>query len=581
MAPTEQPPYLVSRPAIEWQAERPFESRHGDWYASHEPVAEKHHVFLNGCELPERFAQLRAHRFVIGEIGFGFGTNFLLALAAWQHQAHGRAHLHYVAFDSAPPAASDLKRWHKATGLAAADLLHAWPEPVRGVHRLHFRGNVHLTLVLDDMAAVQDLIPAADAWFLDGFSPARNPDAWDSRLLALISQRLRPGGILATYSAAHAVRHALESAGLAITRTEGFGRKRHMTRARATGDWVPTVHGSPRVAVLGGGLAGSSITASLERHGADPILVDSGAPIPQRPLVIFPYLSAAPEPFSRFSLAAFEYVQRTHCHALTRTGLFRIAEGRNAERLAVIADRFAQAPGIVAAGKKKLRNTWHTGLEFERAGWTSETQLRRSPHLKTTCTLPTTADSNVVRILGERGDAVLDAEACVITAGAGVAELAELYPYIQSLPGSTAEVALSPDPHLIQMVSGAFTLVPLGSGRYSLGATWPTAPNPVLEQDLDARVMNALGCTVSRGASEQGLRCSTRDRVPLMGKLHAGVWLCTAFGARGATHAPLAAEACVSQLLGLPAATSTDITRALAPGRFALRAQRKGRSNQT
>ena len=73
-----------------------------------------------------------------------------------------------------------------------------------------------------------------------------------------------------------------------------------------------------------------------------------------------------------------------------------------------------------------------------------------------------------MRILGERGDAVLDAEACVITAGAGVAELAELYPYIQSLPGSTAEVALSPDPHLIHIVSGAFTLVPVSYTHLTL-----------------------------------------------------------------------------------------------------------------
>ena len=72
----------------------------------------------------------------------------------------------------------------------------------------------------------------ADAWFLDGFSPARNPELWEPALLAAVAARSTPGATAATYSAAGHVRRALAAAGFTVTRTAGYGEKRHMTRAR-------------------------------------------------------------------------------------------------------------------------------------------------------------------------------------------------------------------------------------------------------------------------------------------------------------------------------------------------------------
>ena len=69
----------------------------------------------------------------------------------------------------------------------------------------------------------------ADAWYLDGFSPAKNPELWEAGLLRAVGAHTAPGGTFATYSAAGAVRRALEAAGFTVERRPGFGRKRHMS----------------------------------------------------------------------------------------------------------------------------------------------------------------------------------------------------------------------------------------------------------------------------------------------------------------------------------------------------------------
>ena len=89
------------------------------------------------------------------------------------------------------------------------------------------------TLVLGDARkTVSNIAQKADAWFLDGFSPAKNPELWEPALMAQISAQTAPQGTAATYTAAGFVRRALAEAGFDVTRRTGFGRKRHMTTAR-------------------------------------------------------------------------------------------------------------------------------------------------------------------------------------------------------------------------------------------------------------------------------------------------------------------------------------------------------------
>jgi tRNA U34 5-methylaminomethyl-2-thiouridine-forming methyltransferase MnmC len=216
---------------LDWRDGTPVSRAFGDPYFSLEGgLAETAHVFLAGNGLPGRLRP----GFAIFELGFGTGLNLLATLRAMR-EAGAAGPVRYTSFEAFPMAPDD-----RARALAAfpdlaedaarlADALAQGPGP-------HDLGGLVLTVVEGDARAT---LPAwegeADAIFLDGFAPARNPEMWEPALLAAVAARLRPGGTLATYSAAGDVRRALEAAGLEVERRPGFGRKRHMTVARRPG----------------------------------------------------------------------------------------------------------------------------------------------------------------------------------------------------------------------------------------------------------------------------------------------------------------------------------------------------------
>src|SRR5947207_6511333 len=213
----------------------PWSEEFGDVYHSAAGgPAQARHVFLAGNELPQRWAQ--RERFVILETGFGFGLNFLATWQAWQRDPSRCRRLHYVSIEKHPFTAGDLRTLHQRypelKDEAAA--LHAqWPLLVSGAHRLEF-GNVVLTLFFGDISMLRDLRLAADAVYLDGFAPARNPQMWTHQAMRAVSRLAAQDATVATWSVAGAVREALEATGFAVEKRAGFGGKREMLTARNT-----------------------------------------------------------------------------------------------------------------------------------------------------------------------------------------------------------------------------------------------------------------------------------------------------------------------------------------------------------
>lgn len=211
---------------VEWRdGGVPVSVRFDDPYFSlQDGLAETRHVFLAGNDLPGRFRD----GFHIAELGFGTGLNLLTAWQAWA--GTGRAGvLHFTSFEAFPMGAEDMARALAAFPALAAwrdRLLAAWHGPGR-----YDLGEVRLEVVGGDARqSLPGWTGRADAWFLDGFAPARNPELWEPELMRGIARHTAEGGTVASYSAAGHVRRALQEAGFDVTRAPGFGRKRHMTR---------------------------------------------------------------------------------------------------------------------------------------------------------------------------------------------------------------------------------------------------------------------------------------------------------------------------------------------------------------
>ncbi|WP_341212511.1 tRNA (5-methylaminomethyl-2-thiouridine)(34)-methyltransferase MnmD [uncultured Limimaricola sp.] len=215
---------------IDWRDDRvPVSTRFDDPYFSiHDGLAETRHVFLAGNGLPDRFGG----DFRIMETGFGTGLNFLTAWEAWE-QAGSRGTLRFTSFEAFPMHPTDTARALSAFPDLAGRAGRLVTALERGPGPHVFDAAVTLDIVVGD---ARETLPAheglADAWFLDGFAPAKNPELWGDTLMREVAAHTAPGGTLASYTAAGHVRRALAAAGLEVERAPGFGRKRHMTLAR-------------------------------------------------------------------------------------------------------------------------------------------------------------------------------------------------------------------------------------------------------------------------------------------------------------------------------------------------------------
>lgn len=214
---------------LDWRDGVPIAAAFDDpYYSLDNGLAETEHVFLAGNDLPARFGG----DFHIAELGFGTGLNFLVTWAAWD-RAGCPGQLHFTSFEAYPMRLDDmgqaLAHFPQLQGYTD-ELLRTWhPDQ----HATPLKDGPILHVVTSDARLTVPAWPhQADAWFLDGFSPAKNPQLWEPALLAAVGAHTKSGGTAATYSAAGHVRRGLQDAGFEVTRTVGYGRKRHMTRAR-------------------------------------------------------------------------------------------------------------------------------------------------------------------------------------------------------------------------------------------------------------------------------------------------------------------------------------------------------------
>ena len=257
--------------------ESPRSPRFDDRYhAPYGAFAQAAHVFLAGNDLPARWQSRDA--FTVLETGFGLGNNFLATWAAWRADPLRSARLRFVSIEKHPLRLEDLRRAlaDSSEPELAAQLCDAWPPLTPDFHVMPFEdGRVELLLVLGDaVERLRDLVASVDAFYLDGFAPARNPQMWEPGIFKALSRLAAPGATAATWSSARAVRDGLQLAGFVANTVDGIGGKRDITRAtfepRAsqrkpvarTGD-----RAIRRVAIVGGGLAGAACAQALAREG--------------------------------------------------------------------------------------------------------------------------------------------------------------------------------------------------------------------------------------------------------------------------------------------------------------------------
>jgi len=604
---------------LDWQDGQPVSRRFGDIYFSRASgLEETRHVFLRQNRLAERFAELpRAGRFTIGETGFGTGLNFLCAWQLFEQTAPPAAILHFVSTELYPLSADELAAalglWPDIAGYAK-QLFAQWGPAPAGWHRLHFSGGrVLLTLLVGDAReTLKRFEGAVDAWFLDGFAPAKNPELWEPDLLQAIADHSRPGATCATYTSAGHVRRGLALTGFRVEKVAGFGGKREMLRGEFTGVWRSAVGADAREAVvIGGGLAGTAASFSLARRGWQVTLLEqqevlAGAASGNPQGVLYARLSPRQTPLSRLVLAGYQYTLRLlrellpcdgagwhdcpvlqlahdHAEAARQTALLALGLPTGLLR-AVDAGEASALAGIELT---------QGGLCFPGGGWVHPPALCRA-----FAAWPPIATRYRVRGVSLRRDdgiwAVAAEDRLQLHAPVVVLALGAEAPTFSQMSGLPLRVnrgqlsfleATAASTRLTAVLCAESYAAPARAGTHTVGATFSRessttitpadhAENLSMLRRLSPTLFDALGGTTldpNRTSGRAALRCVSPDYLPLIGRIEAGLYVSTAHGSRGLITAPLAGEVLASALEDEPAPLPADLMEAVAPRRFEAR----------
>ncbi len=586
--------YCLPWAKIDWPTPAtPQSVVHDDIYWSRDQaLAEKAHVFIQGNNLTSRFARLRRGHFTIAEIGFGFGTNFLLAASEFlRHRRHGR--LNYIAFERSPVAPQDLATWYAQIDSLkplTEKLLAAYPLPSPGWHCIELTDDVSLILALGDaQQLLPDMDARIDAWFLDGFSPRTNPDAWSDDLYSTLASASRPGATCATYSVAGPVRRGLANAGFSVARTAGFGRKAEMLTSRYPGQWTPAEYNLDQVTIVGAGVAGLNCARALRRRGLEVKLYDragflagaSGAPR----LAVYPRLAVTPQLPALFSLNSCQHALRHYRH-VRLTGRCQLAnDEHDTERLQKIA---VALPENVAEFVSDRALSERAGLTLKRSGlW-----LSQSGHIDLHDEFRELEEHVVCREFSQR-DLACNERLILAT---GVEELPTLAPLNREPVRGQLLIGQLSTP-LNCVVGGPVSLIPLADGQVLLGSTYDKKDTSTTISTMDTATLLHHHRQVTDGSFKVerawvGVRSTTRDRQPIAGPLpdwpallqfcndqkqvpftdwKAGHYVITGLGSHGASTAPLLAEHIVRQLTGEAGCLGHSAAARLNPARFALR----------
>jgi tRNA 5-methylaminomethyl-2-thiouridine biosynthesis bifunctional protein len=574
--PAQPPAAPLVHAQLDWDEEgRPRSRAFDDVYFSlASGLDETLHVFIDQNRLRERFAAMApGQRLVIGETGFGTGLNFFCAWQLFEQLAPAGARLHFVSVEKYPLTAADLQRalalW-PALAPQANQLLAQYVAIHAGFQRLQFdAGRVTLTLLIGDALEQLPLLDAqVDAWFLDGFAPARNPEMWSPELFAQLARLCAPGATLGTFTSTGWVRRSLKAAGFKMKRVPGIGHKWEVLRGEFLGwpeevppppqakPWYarPAPHsGDKHALVIGAGLAGCATAASLAARGWRVTLLERHHGVAQEASgnpqgVLYLKLSAHGTALSQLIVAGFGYTRRL-LERLQRgvdwdgCGVLQLAfDAKESARQAKLAAAFPadllhllDRAGAQARAGVALPSG---GLFYPQGGWVHPPALCAWQAARPGVALVAHQQVVELRQAGNQWQA-WDGEQClaeapvVVLAGAAAVKdfapaaalpLKRIRGQITRLPATADSAALA------TVVCAEGYVAPARLGEHTLGASFdfhsddltPTAAEHQSNLELLNEISPPLRAALDPTEPLQGraaFRCTSPDYLPIVGPL--------------------------------------------------------------
>lgn len=596
---------------------------------------ETRHVFINGNNLPQAWKNKTS--FVIAETGFGTGLNFLTLEELFNKDPGNCKHIDYISFEKYPLSAEEIKTYlspvlgENHTGLKA--LLKNYPLRTPGVHTIEHENGNRLILVFGDVnETMEKLKTGVNAWFLDGFTPSKNPDIWTDKVFSEMARLTAPEGTFSTYTAAGFVKKGLAKAGFFVERVKGFGQKKHMLNGKIITSG--TLEGQTEeikneknndiqriknVAIVGAGLAGTSCAWLLKKHGINSVIFEAtndvaGGASGNAVGIFNPRLSMGRTPQSEFYSSAYSLtiktikeIQQTNDVKYKQCGTLHLVNSAQKEkRFKNVLDswgwhtdhmRYLDSDQASIMAKVPVHNE---ALYLPDSGSVSPADLCAAYSEGIDVRLGVQLMMNDIsrekdcwKVLDKKYDAI------ILACGEG----AKWFEETEWLPVHTvrgqiiqAEDSGFGDDLACNICYGGY-ISPGESGIHTLGSTfqkWLTHTDAT-EEDNDeiiGRLREALPEAdggIHAVNARAGLRTQAKDHFPIAGavpdltswelgtdKYIPSLYLTTAHGSHGIVSSIAAAHLVIDQLLGRIPGMSQPVIDQLNASRFLKRARKKG-----
>lgn len=565
------------------------------YFSPDDGIAETQHVFLNGNNIKARFGSLTPREiFTIAETGFGTGLNFLITAEEFLQNAPADSELIYYSVEKFPLQADEIKnalsQWQNHFQIPFDALLNSYPMRVGGWHKLSITPQITLILIFDDaLNAFQNLPHTIDAFYLDGFAPAKNPDMWSDDLFKTMAKVAHSETTCASFTAAGDVRRGLTKAGFTIEKIKGYGRKRDMISGRfESHKTVKTFKKSPQlIAILGAGLAGAMLANTLKKDGHDITIFEtekiaygaSGNDIGLYNPRFSSERSALGEFYSTAYAAAYKFFTTLDGIDFKPTGAFHLITDDDKDKRftacltswqwhkdhaeILLADDIKDIAGI---------DQIHKALYLKQSGSVSPLKL---------CETLLVGHKIIYNSMPE-----LNEFDVVIYAGGA---LGKNHPAIASLPLQSIRgqitYAETKNISLQTIFCYGGYIAPMDNNKIVIGSTfqpWLTDSNSITQDNLDniekaITALPSLKDDLTITGDRASFRAASPDRFPMVGKIPRtqNAYTSTAHGSHGLISSYLAAEIIRNSIANRPQSVGTHILSALDPIRFENRQKKK------
>ena len=562
-------------------------------------IDECEHVFIDGNNLKNRFRDLSPNsNFSIGEIGFGIGLNFLITCKAWLKYTEHNQVLEFYSFDKYIFELEDFNEFISSSSELkeySEQLIKYYPKNIEGIQKISlFDGRISLNLVIGDISDTQEYIKSMayiDAWFLDGFSPSKNPDLWSKELINSIGNTSYESSTISTYTSSGLVKRNLIDSGFAVRRTKGFAGKRHMLKGDALSKVSSKQGYSKKVAVIGSGITGCILSYLLAQKGIEVDLYEQSDSIcagasSHELLVTYPRLSAHDSAYGRFNLLSYVYATNFYENLKTqswkKTGVLILNHDEDtARRQKALLERRSDGKiyrhlNYAEASELSGIEVKYDGLHFKDAGYVLPNEL--CGFLTGSEKINVFTNSKIENLSGDgmkttftiRDEHFEYDDVCLCT-GSDSSELMNIDGFSTKRGQVSHLESIGKISRINLPICAKGYISPEVSNLHIVGSSYSDHKHTDLTQEEHLsnlkKLQTILDEDVKVKSGKVGLRAISKDHMPMVGKKD-GIFLNTCHGSRASVSAPICAEI-ISNLIteDAPPLQSREL-KALCPLRF-------------